>query len=108
MYAIRSYYGYVSVQKLEDYSKLVESFLSYKDEFGKIGVDAIAGYSYQYFFNEGLRNTASGFLSDEFKWYSLQAASTLESATSYAESRITSYNVCYTKLLRTGRWLRGG
>ncbi len=80
------YGGYVSVQKLEDYSKLFESFLSYKDDFGKIGVDAIAGYSYQYFFNEGLRNTASGFLSDEFRWYSLQAASNLESATSFAES----------------------
>ncbi len=80
------YGGYVSVQKLEDYSKLFESFLSYKDDFGKIGIDAIAGYSYQYFFNEGLRNTASGFLSDEFRWYSLQAASNLESATSFAES----------------------
>ncbi len=37
----------------------------------------MAGYSYQYFVNEGDRTTATGFLSDEFKWYSLQAASSV-------------------------------
>lgn len=80
------YGGYVSVQKLENYSKLLETILNFDKKFGEISVNAIAGYSYQYFYNEGLRNTAYGFLSDEFKWYSLEAASTVESVSSYAES----------------------
>ena len=78
--------GYASVQKLQDYSKLLETILTFDKTFGKHSVNAVAGYSYQYFKNEGLRNTASGFLSDEFKWYSLQAASTIEGVTSYLES----------------------
>ncbi len=84
--------GYVSVQKLLEYSKLAETFLSYKKSFGKIKTDAIAGYSYQYFYSEGLRNVGTGFLSDSFKWYSLQAANAIESATSYAQSnKLVSY-----------------
>lgn len=78
--------GYASVQKLQDFSKLLETILSFDKTLGKHTVNAIAGYSYQYFKNEGLRNTASGFLSDEFKWFSLQAASSIESVTSYLES----------------------
>ena len=78
--------GYASVQKLGDYSKLLETILTFNKTFGKHTINAIAGYSYQYFKNEGLRNTAKGFLSDEFKWYSLQAASSIESVTSYEES----------------------
>ena len=46
----------------------------------------MAGYSYQYFWNEGLNTAAYGFQSDEFKWYNLAAAKTIESITSYAES----------------------
>jgi iron complex outermembrane receptor protein len=78
--------GYASVQKLEDYSKLLETVLRYDETFGKHTVNAIAGYSYQYFVNEGIRNTVSGFLSDEFKWYSLQAASTNQGVTSFQGS----------------------
>ncbi len=78
--------GYASVQKLGDYSKLLETILSFKKTYGKNSIDAIAGYSYQYFKDEGLHNTAKGFLSDEFKWYSLQAASTIESVSSYVSS----------------------
>lgn len=69
--------GYASVQKLEDYSKLMELTFRFKKQFGVHGVEAIAGYSWQYFVNEGDRTTATGFLSDEFKWYSLQAASSI-------------------------------
>lgn len=78
--------GYASVQKLFDYSKLLETVLRFNKSYGKHSIDAIGGYSYQYFVNEGLRNTASGFLSDEFRWYSLQAASVISSVTSYKES----------------------
>ncbi|MDP3915190.1 MAG: TonB-dependent receptor [Bacteroidota bacterium] len=79
------YNGYVSMQKLDDYSKLLETILKYNQKFGKHGIDAMAGYSYQYFFDEGGRQSASGFLSDEFKWYSIQAATTIEIPTSFAQ-----------------------
>ncbi|MXN92339.1 SusC/RagA family TonB-linked outer membrane protein [Flavobacterium sp. Sd200] len=78
--------GYASVQKLEDYSKLLETIVKYDNQFGKHSVNAIAGYSYQYFVDEGIRNSVSGFLSDEFKWYSLQAASTNQGVTSFKGS----------------------
>ncbi len=78
--------GRVTVQRLKDYSKLMELILKYNQQFGEHRIDAMAGYSYQYFWNEGLNTAAYGFQSDEFKWYNLAAAKTIESITSYAES----------------------
>ncbi|WP_084708618.1 SusC/RagA family TonB-linked outer membrane protein [Hymenobacter norwichensis] len=78
--------GYASTQKLSDYSKLLETVLRFNKTFGRHAFDAIAGYSYQYFLGEGGRTTASGFLSDSFKWYSLQAASTVGGVSSFQES----------------------
>lgn len=78
--------GYVSVQKLSDYSKLIETILKYNQIFGKHSIDAMAGYSWQYFYGEGETTKAYGFLSDNFKWYSLAAAQKVESISSYAES----------------------
>lgn len=78
--------GYASVQKLDDYSKLLETVLRFNDKFGRHSIDAIAGYSYQYFAEEGDRTTASGFLSDEFLWYSLQAASSINSVSTFRQS----------------------
>lgn len=78
--------GYASVQKLEDYSKLLETILRYNEHFGRHSIEALAGYSWQYFVNEGDRTSAQGFLSDEFKWYSLQAASTISSASTFKGS----------------------
>lgn len=78
--------GYASVQKLEDYSKLIETILRYDQRFGKHAIEALAGYSWQYFVNEGDRTTAQGFLSDEFKWYSLQAASTISGVSTFKGS----------------------
>ena len=78
--------GYVTVQKLSDYSKLLETILKYNQSFGKHNIDAMVGYSWQYFYNEGQTTKAYGFLSDNFKWYSLAAAQTVESVSSYAES----------------------
>ena len=79
------YNGYVSMQKLDDYSKLLETILKYNQKFGKHAIDAMAGYSYQYFYDEGYHEGTSGFLSDAFKWYSIQAATSIEIPTSYAE-----------------------
>ena len=78
--------GYVTVQKLSDYSKLLETILKYNQNFGKHHIDAMIGYSWQYFYGEGQTTKAYGFLSDNFKWYSLAAAQTVESISSYAES----------------------
>lgn len=78
--------GYVTVQKLSDYSKLLETILKYSQSFGKHNIDAMVGYSWQYFYSEGQTTKAYGFLSDNFKWYSLAAAQTVESVSSYAES----------------------
>lgn len=78
--------GYVTVQKLSDYSKLLETIFKYNQSFGKHNIDAMVGYSWQYFYSEGQTTKAYGFLSDNFKWYSLAAAQTVESVSSYAES----------------------
>lgn len=78
--------GRVTVQRLKDYSKLMELILKYNQQFGEHRIDAMAGYSYQYFWNEGINTAAYGFQSNEFKWYNLAAAKTIESLTSYAES----------------------
>ncbi|MCH4183644.1 MAG: TonB-dependent receptor [Prevotella sp.] len=78
--------GRVTIQRLKDYSKLLDTILKYDQKFGKHNIDAMAGYSYQYFWDEGFNTSAYGFLTDDFKWYNIAAASTIESQTSYAES----------------------
>ena len=106
--------GLASVQKLEDYSKLLETVLRYNETFGNHSLDAIAGYSWQYFLNSGNRTAANGFLSDEFKWYSLQAASTINSVSTFQGSNklISFYaraNYSYAdKILFTGTVRRDG
>ena len=78
--------GRVTTQRLKDYSKLMEMVMKYDQTFGLHTINAMAGYSYQYFWNEGLSTAAYGFLTDDFKWYNIAAAQTIESNTSYAES----------------------
>ncbi|RXG32271.1 SusC/RagA family TonB-linked outer membrane protein [Leeuwenhoekiella marinoflava] len=78
--------GYANVQKLKSYNKLLETTLKFEKKFGEHSINALAGYSYQYFVDEGLRNDANGFLSDEFKWYGLQAASNIRTVSSYKQS----------------------
>jgi len=78
--------GHVSVQRLQDYSKVMETYLKYNEKFGQHGVDAMVGYSYQYFRDEGTHTNAKGFVSDEFKWHSLAAASSIENISSYTQS----------------------
>jgi iron complex outermembrane receptor protein len=59
--------GYASVQKLEDYSKLLETVLRYNNHWGDHSIDAIGGYSWQYFVSAGDRTHSADFV-DEFKW----------------------------------------
>src|SRR5574344_242667 len=78
--------GYVDVQHMKDYSNLLELTLKYDKVLGKHSINALAGYSYQSFYEEGDQIQAGGFISDEFKWYNIGAASTIKSATSYTQS----------------------
>ena len=106
--------GYASVQKLEDYSKLLETIIRYNQKFGQHSIDAIAGYSWQYFVSTGDRTSANGFLSDEFKWYSLQAASNISGVSTFQGSNklISFYgrvNYSYAdRILVTGTVRRDG
>ncbi len=106
--------GYASVQKLEDYSKLLETVLRYNNHWGNHSIDAIGGYSWQYFVNTGDLTQASGFLSDAFKWYSLQAASTINGISTFQQSNklISFYgrvNYSYAdRILVTGTVRRDG
>ena len=81
--------GQANTQSTGDWNKLLETTLRYQNILGKNGfhsVNAIAGYSYQYFVDEGYRARASGFISDEFRWNSLQAASTIDALSTYKSS----------------------
>ncbi len=78
--------GYTSIQKLEDYSKLLDLILKYNQKFDEHHIDAMAGYSYQYFRNAGNFMSAQGFTSDVFKYDKIQAASSIKSPYSYKSS----------------------
>ncbi len=89
--------GQANILQTSDWNKLMETTFRYVYNIGgKHDFDVIAGYSYQYFVDEGFRVRASGFISDVFRWNSLQAASNIESVTSFKESNtLISY---YTRL----------
>lgn len=79
--------GMATTQQSNDWSKLMETTFRYARSYGgNHDVDWIAGYSYQYFVDEGFRIRASGFISDIFKWNSLQAANNIEAVSSFKES----------------------
>ena len=69
---------------------LFEGTLGYTGETGKLGVNALVGYSYQEFFNEGYHAEGGDFLTDAFSYYNLGAAADfnngLGSVWSYANS----------------------
>lgn len=78
--------GYASVQKFADYTKLLETILRFNKSYGAHSLEALAGYSYQYFYGESNRIQANNFLSDNFKWNALGAAGTVIAPTSGAGS----------------------
>jgi iron complex outermembrane receptor protein len=79
--------GLANTQASEHWSKLLETTLMFKKEINANNrIDAIAGYSYQYFVDEGYRNRVSNFVSDEFKFYNTGAANQRDAITSYRES----------------------
>ncbi len=79
--------GLANLQMSEHWSKLMETTLMFNKQFGMDHhLDAIAGYSYQYFVDEGSRNRVSNFISDEFKYFNIGAAGQRDQITSYKES----------------------
>ncbi|WP_432714381.1 SusC/RagA family TonB-linked outer membrane protein, partial [Pedobacter sp.] len=85
--------GVAILQSSKHVSKLLETTLMFNKEFGdKHRVNAIAGYSYQDFNDEGFRNRVSNFISDEFKYNNIGAALTRDIISSYKEvSRLISF-----------------
>ena len=69
---------------------LFEGTLGYDVESGDLSVNALVGYSYQEFFNEGYHAEGGDFLTDAFTYYNLGAAADfnngLGSVWSYANS----------------------
>lgn len=78
--------GFASIQKTEDYSKLLDAILKYNQKIDKHNIDAMAGYSYQYFRAFGNLMSAQNFLSDAFNWHNIGAAGSFNTPTSYESS----------------------
>ncbi len=56
--------GYAFKNTTESFNQLFESTLAYTKRFNKLGVDAVAGYSYQDFLNQGMNVGAGDFITD--------------------------------------------
>ena len=78
--------GYASIQKLEDYSKLLDLIMKYSQRFDEHNIDAMAGYSYQRFWNDGSLLSASGYTTDAFNFNRIGGASNKGLPTSFKES----------------------
>lgn len=57
-------HGYAWKRDDETFNQLYENTLSYDNKFNKLGVSAVAGYSYQDFLNNGFLLQAGNFLTD--------------------------------------------
>ena len=53
---------------------LLEGTLGYAGQAGDLGINALVGYSYQEFFNEGYHGEGGDFLTDAFSYHNLGAA----------------------------------
>jgi TonB-dependent starch-binding outer membrane protein SusC len=79
--------GMATTQTVTDWSQLLETTFNFRQSLGaNHDIDAIAGYSYQYFVDEGNNIRGSGFLTDAFKWNSIQAASTINNVSTFKAS----------------------
>ena len=85
--------GVAVLQSSKHYSKLLETTLAFNKSFNSDNrLNAIAGYSYQDFNDDGFRNKVSNFISDEFKYNNIGAALTRDIISSYKEvSRLISF-----------------
>lgn len=79
--------GRATSQATSDWSQLLETTFNYQQLFATShSIEAIVGYSYQHFVDEGYNVQGSNFISDEFKWYSLQAANNIDNVSTFKAS----------------------
>lgn len=79
--------GLANMQSSRHWSKLMETTLMFDKQIDANNrINAVAGYSYQDFVDEGYRNRVSNFISDEFKYYNIGAASQRDVISSYREA----------------------
>jgi iron complex outermembrane receptor protein len=85
--------GLANLQSSKHWSKLLETTLMFNKQINPNNrINAVAGYSYQDFTDEGFRDRVSGFVSDEFRYYNIGAASQRDAITSYREvSKLISF-----------------
>lgn len=85
--------GLANLQSSKHWSKLLETTLMYNTQLNDNNrINAVAGYSYQDFTDEGFRNRVSNFISDEFRYYNIGAASQRDVISSYREkSKLISF-----------------
>src|SRR5215207_874178 len=78
--------GLANLQESKEWSKLIEITGRFDQQVGEAHrINAIIGYSYQDVINEGFRDRVSNFISDEFRYINIGAASTRDAITSYKE-----------------------
>ncbi len=85
--------GIAVLQASKHWSKLLETTLMYNKQLNSDNkINAIAGYSYQDFTDEGFRNRVSNFISDEFRYNNIGAALQRDIISSYKEvSKLISF-----------------
>jgi iron complex outermembrane receptor protein len=77
--------GFSAMQKSEDYNKLLDLILKYKQSIDQHHIDAMFGYSNEYFKNNGMIVSAQGFRSDVFS-YTSEAGDSYTAPITYTES----------------------
>lgn len=84
--------GGASMANLKSTNILSENYLTYNTELGNGDFTALAGYSYQKTTNERFSASTQQLLSDDFKWYNLEAGhvETRRVTSSWSESEIQS------------------
>ncbi len=85
--------GLANLQESKEWSKVMEITGKFEKQLNDANfVNIIAGYSYQDFLDEGLRNRVSNFISDEFRYNNIGAGATRDNISSYKEkSQLISF-----------------
>lgn len=85
--------GMASLNDVKDWSDLIETTVNYNNVIAEAhSIEAVAGYSWQEFTDMGTNLAFSGFLSDQFSFNSIQAASTVENRSNFREqNRLISW-----------------
>lgn len=84
--------GYAELEAAQANSLLNENTVTYTKKIGRNSLSAVAGFTFQNFLNTSIKGTGTGFLSDVFDAFKLQAATTPGIPQSgYSKSVLMSY-----------------